>query len=208
MSTITYRKHWIVLVERTWIPGLILWTLFGWLVYEIFSNTLKSVPSLLGNRGVDALLVVWLVLFVMVFSWWYYEYVNWSNDIFQVTPDQILDINKTPLGEVTSDIASLDNILHLEYERRGIMQILFNYGNVYITIGGGKDMTFENVFNPSAVQDDIERRRLERITKKEQESVRAERERMADWFAAYHRSAGDLPLAEDQEKKSDGSKGN
>ncbi len=208
LSTITYRKHWIVLVEKTWIPGLILWTLFGWLVYEIFSNTLKSVPSLLGNRGVDALLVVWLVLFVMVFSWWYYEYINWSNDIFQVTPDQILDINKTPLGEVTSDIAALDNILHLEYERRGIMQILFNYGNVYITIGGGKDMTFENVFNPSAVQDDIERRRLERITKKEQESVRAERERMADWFAAYHRSTGDLPLAEDQEKKSDGSKGN
>jgi CRP-like cAMP-binding protein len=208
LTTITYRKHWVVLVERTWIPGLILWTLFGWLVYEIFSHTLKSVPSLLGNRGVDALLVVWLILFAMVFSWWYYEYINWSNDIFQVTPDQILDINKTPLGEVTSDIAALDNILHLEYERRGIMQILFNYGNVYITIGGGKDMTFENVFNPSAVQDDIERRRLERLTKKEQESVRAERERMADWFAAYHRSTGDLPLAEDQEKKSDGSKGN
>jgi hypothetical protein len=102
---------------------------------------------------------------------------------------------------VTSDIASLDNILHLEYERKGPMQVLFNYGNVYITIGGGKDMTFEDVFNPSAVQDDIERRRLERITKKEEASIKAERDRMADWFAAYHHSTEDLRQAEDDEKK-------
>jgi len=206
LTTITYRKHWIVLVEKTWIPSLILMIMFGWLAYEFFSQ-IKSLPSLLTNSGVETLLVVWLILFIIIFGWWYYQYVNWSNDIYQVTPDQILDISKVPLGEVTSDIASLDNILHLEYERKGLIQILFNYGNVYITIGGGKDMTFEDVFNPSAVQDDIERRRLERITKKEQEAIRAERERMADWFAAYHRSSGDLPSMGEQEKKTDGSNG-
>jgi CRP-like cAMP-binding protein len=206
LTTITYRKHWVVLVEKTWVPSLLLFGLLGWLIYE-FVSQIKSLPGLLGNSLAEALIAVWIILFIIIFSWWYYQYVNWSNDIFQVTPDQILDINKTPLGEVTSDIASLDNILHLEYERKGLMQILFNYGNVYITIGGGKDMTFEDVFNPSAVQDDIERRRLERITKKEQETIRAERERMADWFAAYHRSTGDLPSIGEQEKKTDGSKG-
>jgi hypothetical protein len=46
-------------------------------------------------------------------------------------------------------------------------------------------MHFENVFNPSAVQEDIERRRLEKISKKEQQTINAERERVADWFAAY-----------------------
>jgi hypothetical protein len=196
LSTITYRKHWVVLIEKVWIPSLMLLAMFGWLGYEIFHNPLSSYPTLLKSAGVDALLTVWLLLFIFIFSWWYYQYLDWSNDIFQVTPDQILDINKKPLGEVTSDIASLDNILHLEYERRGIFQVLFNYGNVYITIGGGKDMTFEDLFNPSAVQDDIERRRLERITKKEQASIKAERERMADWFAAYHHSTEELHRAE------------
>jgi|WetSurMetagenome_2_1015567.scaffolds.fasta_scaffold36351_3 hypothetical protein len=205
-AIITYRKHWIVLIIKTWLPSMILLALFGWLVYEIAHITLNKVPSLLGNSSVDALLVVWLLLFVVVFSWWYYQYINWSNDIFQVTPDQILDINKTPLGEVMSDIASLDNILHLEYERKGILQVLFNYGNVYITIGGGKDMTFEDVFNPSAVQDDIERRRLERITKKEQDNVRAERDRMADWFAAYHRTTEGSGPADGNGKDSNGVK--
>jgi hypothetical protein len=42
------------------------------------------------------------------------------------------------------------------------------------------------------VQEDIERRRLERITKKEQESIKAERERTADWFAAYFNSEQQL----------------
>ena len=201
LSTITYRKHWVVLIEKVWIPSLILLVLFGWLVFEIFHNPLSTDLSLLKNSGVEALLTVWLLLFFFVFTWWYYQYLDWSNDIFQVTPDQILDINKKPLGQVTSDIASLDNILHLEYERSGLFQVLFNYGNVYITIGGGKDMTFEDLFNPSAVQDDIERRRLERITKKEQESIKSERERMADWFAAYHHSTVELNQAEAEEEK-------
>ncbi len=199
LTTITYRKHWIVLLIKTWLPGLILLALFAWLIYEIFHTALNQVPALLADTGTEVTLVVWLVLFIIVFSWWYYQYLNWSNDIFQVTPDQILDINKTPLGEVFSDIASLDNILHLEYQRKGLLQILFNYGNVYITIGGGKDMTFEDVYNPSMVQDDIERRRLERITKKEQENIRGDRERMADWFAAYQRNTDGEQARENEE---------
>jgi len=97
-----------------------------------------------------------------------------------------MDIDKTPLGQTSSDIASLDNILSIEYKRIGILELFFNYGTVYITIGGGREMAFENVYNPSAVQEDIERRRLEKISKKEQESIKAERERVADWFAAYY----------------------
>jgi len=189
LSTITYRKHWIVLIEKTWLPNLILLALIGGLVYEIV-------------HGVDALLVVLFLIFILILGWWYYQYLDWSNDVFQVTPDQILDIGKKPIGEVTSDIASLDNILHLEYERKGLLQILFNYGNVYITIGGGKDMTFENVFDPSAVQDDIERRRLGRVAQKEQVAIKAERERVADWFAAYHRSSEEFRQAEEEEGKS------
>ena len=54
------------------------------------------------------------------------EYVDWSNDIFQVTPDQIMDIDKTPLGQVTSDIAALENILSIEHKRIGILQLFFN----------------------------------------------------------------------------------
>jgi hypothetical protein len=184
LTTVTYRKHIFVLYEQTWIPGLILLILLGILVYEIFSPSASFASFFNADAGLLSLL--WALLFISGLLWWIYQYLDWSNDIFQVTPDQIMDIDKTPLGQVTSDIASLENILSIEYKRIGILELLFNYGTVYITIGGGKEMAFENVYNPSAVQDDIERRRLERITKKEHESIKADRERTADWFAAYY----------------------
>ncbi|HEX7620661.1 MAG TPA: cyclic nucleotide-binding domain-containing protein [Anaerolineales bacterium] len=190
LATVTYRKHIFVLFEQTWKPGLILLILFGLLGYEIFSPTASFVTLFKASGGLLSLL--WAILFVASVLWGIYEYMDWSNDIFQVTPDQIMDIDKTPLGQVTSDIASLDNILSIEYRRVGILELLFNFGTVFITIGGGREMTFENVFNPSAVQEDIERRRLEKITKKEQETIKAERERTADWFAAYYHNEQQL----------------
>jgi CRP-like cAMP-binding protein len=190
LATVTYRKHIFVLLEQTWKPVMVLLILFGLLGYEIFSPTATFVTFFKASGGLLSLL--WAILFVAAILWGIYEYMDWSNDIFQVTPDQIMDIDKTPLGQVTSDIASLDNILSIEYRRVGILELLFNFGTVFITIGGGREMAFENVFNPSAVQEDIERRRLEKITKKEQETINAERERTADWFAAYYHNEQQL----------------
>ncbi len=184
LTTVTYRKHIFVLFEQTWIPGLIQIILLGILGYDVFSTSASFASLFKAEPGL--LILLWAILFIGALLWWIYQYVDWSNDIFQVTPDQILDIDKTPLGQVTSDIASLDNILSIEYQRIGILELLFNYGTVYITVGGGKEMHFENVYNPSAVQADIERRRLEKINKKEQETIKADRERVADWFAAYY----------------------
>ncbi|MGQ9833721.1 MAG: cyclic nucleotide-binding domain-containing protein [Candidatus Villigracilaceae bacterium] len=184
-NVITYRKHWFALVRQSWVPGLGILGLIAALFIGLFLS--KSLPGL----KADTIILscgAWLILFLVFGGWWYYQWVDWSNDIFQVTPDQVIDIDKTPLGSVSSDIASLDNILNIEYRREGLMELIFNYGTVYITVGGGKQMAFEDVYNPSAVQADIERRRMERIAKIENDKIKAERERMADWFAAYYHS--------------------
>ena len=43
--------------------------------------------------------------------------------------------------------------------------------------------------DPATVQSDIDRRRMARKIHKEQGAIAAERERMAEWLATYHRSA-------------------
>lgn len=184
-AIVTYRKHILVLAGQVWKASLLIIIL---LLIPIIDLSVKAFTfaDLFKSLGNELLLILWIGFLLAGIGWWIYEYIDWSNDIFQVTADQIMDIDKKPLGEVTSDIAALDNVLSIEYERRGLAQLLFNYGTVFITIGGGKQMAFEDVFNPSAVQQDIERRRLERISKKETDKVKAERERMADWFAAYY----------------------
>ena len=196
-AIVTYRKHIFVLVKQTWLPGLILWFLFGSLLFELLTPSFSFQKAIFSNMTGGTMLLLWGALLIGACLWWLYQYLDWSNDIFQVTHDQIMDIDKTPLGEVVSDIASLDNILSIEYQRRGLLELLFNYGDVFITVGGDKQMTFEDVFNPSAVQEDIERRRLERITNKEQEGIQAERERTADWFAAYYNNEQQIRQEED-----------
>ncbi len=195
-AVVTYRKHIVVLVRQTWKPFLLLAVLIAVLIFALVRHLLANASTL----ELDSLLCTWGLLFAVAFFWWLYQYIDWSNDIFQVTPEQILDIDKTPLGEMTSDIAALDNILSIEYERHGIWELLFNYGDVKITIGGGKQMIFEDVANPSAVQDDIERRRLERVAKREQDKARQERERFADWFAAYYHNEQVLRAEESAQK--------
>ena len=118
-------------------------------------------------------------------GWWVYRYVDWANDIYQVTPDQILDIERTPLGREQSTAAQLESILATDYERYGILGVFLNYGTVHITVGGSK-MTFHDVFDPPSVQQDIDRRRMARNAAKEETRVNAERQRLADWFLAYN----------------------
>ena len=77
---------------------------------------------------------------------------------------------------------------------------VFNYGTVYITVGGSK-LAFEDVMDPATVQSDIDRRRVARNEKKNQAEVAAERERMAEWLATYHLNAEQLRKEEEDKKQ-------
>jgi hypothetical protein len=61
-----------------------------------------------------------------------------------------------------------------------------NYGTVYINVGGATELRFSDVTDPATVQQDIDNRRLARINAKADAQAKAERERLADWFATYH----------------------
>jgi len=55
------------------------------------------------------------------------------------------------------------------------------------------------VMDPATVQSDIDRRRMARAARKREAEVAAERDRMADWLATYHRSAPEF--IEEEKKK-------
>jgi len=140
---------------------------------------------------------LFLALFPFV-GWLIYEIADWSNDKFEVTAEQIIDLDRKPFGTETRSAAQLDNILGTEYRRIGLLGNIFNYGTVYITVGGTK-LAFEDVMDPAGVQSDIDRRREARMEKKAQAAVAAERERMAEWLATYHEN--DQAFTEEEEKK-------
>ena len=197
-DTVIYRKHWVVLIMQAWISVLGTLATLGLFIYrlgQLAFDPAEAFISFQGGLNVDA----WAgALFIALFpflGWLIFEIADWSNDKFEVTAEQIIDLDKKPFGTETRNAAQLDSILGTEYKRIGILGNIFNYGTVYITVGGSK-FAFEDVIDPAAVQSDIDRRRMARIAKKNEASVSAERERMADWLATYHRSAEEFDIEE------------
>ena len=141
--------------------------------------------------GFDTIAMALPILLIPFIIWWVWQYVDWSNDIFQVTSDTIIDIDKKPLGTEERRAAQIESILSTEYQRIGLMGNIFNFGTVYITVGGTK-LAFEDVKDPDAVQSDIDQRRAARLSRKRESETDAERERMSTWLALYHQNTHDL----------------
>jgi CRP-like cAMP-binding protein len=210
-GTVTYRKHWFVLLQQMGQPLIyfliihLLIILRAW--YLLRSPTEAFIrPNAAGALRPDTIIVFLLFVTLPLFGWMVWEYIDWSNDIFRVTPDEIMDLDKTPLGTEEKRTAQIENILSTEYERIGLTGYLLNYGTVYISVGGSK-LAFEDVLDPAGVQADINRRRMARIAKKGEDTANVERERMATWLAAYHQNidefnTGPVKPAGSEEKKS------
>ena len=187
-GTITYRKHWYVLLRQVSQPTVLVLLIGFGMIARLVTLARTSGERLLDfskTPPVDTLMLTLPILLIPVALWWLYQYIDWRNDIFQVTPDEVMDIDKKPFGSETRRAAPLENILSTESERVGLAGYLLNFGTVYITVGGA-NLDFEDVLDPTAVQADIDRRREARAAQKREFEAISERERMSDWLVAYH----------------------
>jgi len=173
----TYRKHWFVLIKKAFWPVAIL-VATSMLVVAVVTRNFR-------NLDAEMTLVMGFFVVISMFLWLWYVYLDWKNDMFQLTPNQVIDIDRKPFGKESKRSAPLENILSIEFERKGLLPMIFNYGTVYITIGNTQ-LTFNDVYNPSSVQQDIFTRMGAHEEEKKQRSTDEERERVAQWFKVYH----------------------
>ncbi|MEN6393376.1 MAG: cyclic nucleotide-binding domain-containing protein [Anaerolineaceae bacterium] len=180
-GAIIYRKHWLVLLKKTWKPLLLFIILL--ITTGLISWRLVSNQPVIFSGWVWVLVL--LFLYILTFFWWDYQFLDWTNDIYKITPDQILDIERKPLGTEEKKSASLDSILSLEHTRNGILQLIFNYGDVIVNVGQSQ-FVFKGVNNPDQVHQDVADYMEARERKKREEQVIRERQRMVNWFDIYH----------------------
>lgn len=178
-----YRKHFVILFKNTAIPSTLMLGIFGLFFYQIMLY-------IIGKR-VDAFPISVVILLavggLVTLGWLYYQYIDWSNDIFKVSDDKIFDIDRKPLGDEQSRSAPLENIEGTEYKRIGLLSVLFNFGTVYIHIGS-ESFEFEDVLDPASVQQDINRRYMALHEKKKKVDAKKERDQMIKWLVAYYES--------------------
>ncbi|RMF42818.1 MAG: hypothetical protein D6755_10990 [Anaerolineae bacterium] len=171
---ITFRKHWLVLMYKTWLPFCLILLNITVMVVGWF-NLIAGAFTLLGLMG-----------------WWLYQYVDWRNDIYQVTSEKLYDIDRKPLGSEQRKEAPLENVLSIKVDRHGLLRVLFNFGNVIVDVSGSK-FTFDNIYNPAQAQQDIFWRMDALKRKKQTQQELQEYKRIARWLKIYHQETHNPP---------------
>jgi len=145
-DVITYRRHWFILLRKTWPVWLLIVFIIGlmianlWGVFALFS--------------VRQLLTALLAVFVFSSPFWIYQYWDWRDDQYQLTNREVIDYDKKPFLAAKKRVAPLDHILSIEHSRKGILSLLLNFGTVNIN-AGNESLSFDDIYNPAAVQSEI-----------------------------------------------------
>ncbi|MFB0538157.1 MAG: cyclic nucleotide-binding domain-containing protein [Anaerolineae bacterium] len=268
-GTITWRKHWFILVRRIIFPvfflGLTLAAMIFvrrlppnalpypvspfvvmsgllsvadafWLMVrirrwrnQVAEETQKKGPLSARQRGSlwwsqMAMPLAWLVCIGVVFAfgllfprrttllsfigsylflsfplllWFLWRWEDWSNDVYILTSNRIIDIKRIPwfMRESRRE-SSLDVIQNISYDIPGVIAHIFQIGTVIIeTAGRAGNFVFEWVADPAGVQADIFRR-MDEFEESERQSERRRREQeLRDWFSVYQEmvAQGDIP---------------
>jgi hypothetical protein len=191
-NVITYRKYWTALLAKTWLPTLLI-------LVDLFAIMAGVILAFWG-RIFAADLGFWMAIalgaLLPLSIWWLYHYVDWRNDIYQVTDKYILDIERRPLGTEVKKSAPLESILSLEHERLGFLGYLLNFGNVTINVGEAK-FVFLSVHEPARVQQDIFNRMYALRRQKEKAEIARERDRVVQMISFYNQNVEDRRLEDE-----------
>ncbi|MFN8496793.1 MAG: cyclic nucleotide-binding domain-containing protein [Anaerolineae bacterium] len=178
-STITYRKHRIVMVRDT-----ILWllALLGLAALEAAAAVyFYPLPGWVDVIGLIALVAVLARLL------WVYD--DWRLDIYVLTDRAVIDVDRRPfyLSE-TRKTASLDNLQDVTYTIPSPIARFFDYGTIVMeTAGASGRQTWSFVQDPRNVQNEIIRR-MEASRRMRAESERRAREaEINEWIGEYHK---------------------
>ena len=194
-DVITYRKHIYVLFTKTWLQLL--------LGLGVLVMTYLLIQAGLADKVSPTVEVISLIVLFLagigVFLSWIYHYIDWRNDIYQITSDKLVDSMKKPLGDEVTKSAPLANIQSLDYTREGIIGVLLNFGNVIVNVGTDK-LIFVGIHDPARVQADIFNRMYLTQRKKQLAEAAKQWDQVSDWLAAYHRQAEDLRKTQNKDK--------
>jgi uncharacterized membrane protein YdbT with pleckstrin-like domain len=184
-DTITWRKHWIVLIGTAWLPTM-----------TIGIVTLAAILTLYYLRNWTPVLIGYGTVTAFLLPWWIWRFDDWQNDIYQITATRIIDIEQRPffLGEERRE-ASLDKVQNTSLEIPGILGKLFNYGSVTIETAGIEPFTFELVKDPRGVQAEINHRVEAYQRWLRQQEAERHRAELLDWFSVYDQIRSQTPPA-------------
>jgi hypothetical protein len=176
-GVITYRKHWAILLRQVFAPTLLISLLLTLLILRLSGLLVQF------DQGISILVSGFLIF--TSFIWWLYRYIDWANDIYQITPNHIVDVSKKPLEREVRMVAPLENVLGTEIDRTGIFSIILNFGSVIANVGT-TEFSFDGVYDPAQVQQDIVFAQDSFLERQAEVERSQRRDEVVEWLSAYH----------------------
>ena len=148
-TKIIYRAHWAFFVDLAYRPILI------FLIFLLFLIAGKEQNwPIIAYPGI---VPICLIVMVCMFLWILYSFFDWINDLYIIEPDSVKDINKKPFAKKDINIAMMGKIQSVRFRKKGIIQLLLNFGTLVIVVGES-EVDFDFVPEPEKVQQLILRR--------------------------------------------------
>jgi uncharacterized membrane protein YdbT with pleckstrin-like domain len=197
-GTVTWRKHWFNLLQRGWMP---LGLFFGLSALALFiqAGLIPAIDPTVMDAGWLWLLGVWLVL--SVWAWWAFE--DWRNDLYQLTDDMLIDIQRKPLGLFSSQQqAPLAQIQDVRYVIPNPVAAILKFGDIVVeTAAESGGLTFNYIYHPESVQEEIFFRLDQKLAANQKSEQDRRDEELIRWIAAYHQATNfeaSEPLTEER----------
>ncbi len=99
--------------------------------------------------------ILFLILFIgflISIGWGFYLWICWTLDIYIITDQRIIDMERKGLFSKRVAEASYDKIQDISYEIKGFFPTLFNFGDILIqTAGAVESVKLDQVANPPEI---------------------------------------------------------
>jgi membrane protein YdbS with pleckstrin-like domain len=141
-NEITWYPHWIFLLIRLASPFLALVICIG-IIAVVVQTTLLTGPLLF-------LAIASAIIFPV--GWGLYNYYDYIDDMYILTPDNIVDVEQTLGGFLSSNkrSANLGAVQNVDL-KTGLLGRMIGYGDVFIETAGKGEFTFHGVPQPNEV---------------------------------------------------------
>lgn len=178
-----YRKHWLNLIGTAFVPFALA------LTYTLAVLFIRwRAPDLSEILFRMPIVIFTMLIGIVLWGWFVWQYENWRNDLYILTPDRLIDYKRSPFGLAgeTKRTASLDNVQNVTATTRGFIDTLFNVGDVSVRTGGAdNELNFARVYAPRQVQGDIVKQLEEFQNAKRLREAKQRRQEFIEWIGIY-----------------------
>lgn len=175
--TVTWRRHWIAILEAIWLPLAI---------GSVLTVVILLLAQWTGGKVPPSLVLLYAAVMFIDIICFLWRFEDCQNDYLQVTATRLIQVDQLPLflREQRRE-ANLEQVTNVRF-KQGLLGKILNYGDVFVeTAAPVGTFHFQRIARPQEVQREIFAHKDAARQRRYAEEARQRRREMLEWLSAY-----------------------